>query len=350
MAAKTAVVLGATGVSGRSLVAHLTSLPDWSVIAVSRRKPDYATRARHVAVDMSDPAACRAAAPALAEATHVFYTAYVDRPMWVEQRAPNTALLVNMIEALEPVAKNLEHVCLLQGTKYYGHHLGPFKTPAKEDDARHMPPNFYFDQQDYLAAKSRGKHWSWSAARPHIICGFALGTPMNVIAVIAVYAAISKELGLPLRYPASPAAYSAIRQATQGELLARAMVWMATTPSCANEAFNITNGDYFRYEHLWPKIADLFEMPVGAPQRIDLQQFMPDKAELWQTMVARHGLRIADFGRVADWRFATYTFGSDWDQMSDTYKCRRHGFLEFVDTEAMFLHELQRFREERIVP
>jgi nucleoside-diphosphate-sugar epimerase len=350
MGRKTAVVLGATGVAGRALLAHLTSLSDWTVIAVSRSLPDFETTARHVVADMSDPASCAAAAAQLSGATHVFYTGYTDRPTWVEQRAPNAALLANMIDVLEPAAPNLEHVCLLQGTKYYGHHLGPYKTPAREDDPRHMPPNFYFDQQDYLVAKSRGKRWAWSSARPHVICGFALGTPMNLIAVTAVYAAISKELGLPLRYPGRPAAYSVVRQATEGRLLARAMTWMATTPSAANEAFNVTNGDHFRYEHLWPKIAEFFEMPVAAPASIDLQQFMPEKAAVWAEMVRKYGLRVGDFTRVADWRFAHYTFTSDWDQMSDTNKCRKHGFLEFVDTEKMFLDELRRFREERVIP
>src|SRR5690606_4320021 len=113
-------------------------------IALSRRPPDWPTKARHVSADLSDPADAKAKLGALAEVTHVFYAAYVDAPTWAEQRAPNAALLRNALDALEPAAKGLKHVCLLQGTKYYGHHLGPYKTPAKESDPRHMPPNFYF--------------------------------------------------------------------------------------------------------------------------------------------------------------------------------------------------------------
>ena len=44
----------------------------------------------------------------------------------------------------------LRRVVLVTGTKYYGSHLGPFKTPARESDPRHMPPNYYFDQIDWL--------------------------------------------------------------------------------------------------------------------------------------------------------------------------------------------------------
>ena len=49
-------------------------------------------------------------------------------------------MLVNVVEDLEPVAKELAHVHLMHGSKWYGKHLGAFKTPAKEDDPRHVPP------------------------------------------------------------------------------------------------------------------------------------------------------------------------------------------------------------------
>jgi hypothetical protein len=105
------------------------------------------------------------------------------------------------MDAIEPASPDLAHVNLMHGTKWYGNHLGPFKTPAKEDDPRHMPPNFYYDQQDLVAARQRGKTWTWSTARPHAICGFATGNPMNLVMVLAVYATISKALGIP---PSTP--------------------------------------------------------------------------------------------------------------------------------------------------
>jgi hypothetical protein len=48
-------------------------------------------------------------------------------------------------------------------------HFGPFKTPARETDPRHLPPNFYYDQEDFLISQSRGKTWSWSALRPDLL-------------------------------------------------------------------------------------------------------------------------------------------------------------------------------------
>ena len=59
-------------------------------------------------------------------------------------------MLENVLDGIEAASGGLARIVLMQGTKYYGSHLGPFKTPALESDPRHMPPNFYFNQQDLL--------------------------------------------------------------------------------------------------------------------------------------------------------------------------------------------------------
>ena len=121
----------------------------------------------------------------------------------------------------------------MQGYKVYGAHLGPFKTPARESDPPHMPPEFNVDQQHFLEAVSAASVWTWSAIRPSVVCGFALGNPMNLALVIAVYATMSKELGVPLRFPGKPGAYTSLIEMTDAGLLAEATVWAATTPECA---------------------------------------------------------------------------------------------------------------------
>ena len=246
---------------------------------------------RAIAVDLLDEADCGAKLGDLTGATHVFYCAFQARPTWAEHNAPNLAMLANSVAAIEAASPGLERVVLVEGNKIYGSHLGPFKTPAKETDPPHMPPNFYWDQEQWLRERQSGKGWSYAVLRPHTVCGFALGSPMNIITVIAVYAAISKELGLPLRFPGKPGAFNAVYQVTDSEHLARAMVWAATAPAAANEVFNVTNSDFFRWCNLWPRIAALFEMPEGPVQTIRLAEFMSDKAPLWQAMQRRHGLQ-----------------------------------------------------------
>jgi hypothetical protein len=52
-------------------------------------------------------------------------------------------------------------------------------TPMRETDPRHMPPNYYFDQIDWLTAYQRGKEWDWVELRPQTLCGFSRGSPMR---------------------------------------------------------------------------------------------------------------------------------------------------------------------------
>jgi len=345
-----AVVAGALGVSGRALVNHLVSLQDWEVIGLSRRSPEFQSPARYIALDLLDRSSVDACVASLGDVTHIFYAALQFGGNVFEEIAPNLAMLQHLVEAVERSSRSFRKVVLLEGAKYYGAHLGPYKTPAKEDDPRHMPPNFYYDQQDFLKARSEGKAWSWTALRPSSICGFAVGNPMNMATVLAVYGSLCRELGLPFRYPGSTASYSMIMEMTDAELLAKAMVWAALSDRCDGEAFNITNGGFDRWENLWPRLAEFFALPYAPPQRLPLAQFMSDKAPLWQAVVARYNLLDYTFHQAAAWPFAEAIFNIEYDVMSDTTKSRQFGFHECVDTEEMLLRLLTQFQRMRFIP
>jgi len=347
---KTMLVVGATGVIGRRAMLHLDAAEGWRAIGVSRRKPDDRTDAAHVSADLMDKDDCRSKLGALEDVTHVLYAAYSDRPTWAEQCAPNALMLENVLNGIEAASGALERIVLMQGTKYYGSHLGPFKNPALESDPRHMPPNFYFNQQDLLMERAATRPWRWTCLRPHTVCGFAVGMPMNLVAVIGVYAAISKEFGLPLRFPGTEGCYRAVFQVTDADLLARATLWAADAPAAADEAFNITNGDFFRWQHLWPAFADWFGMDYAPPQAIRLADFMADKEPLWREMVAKYDLMDTPFAQAAHWPFGDYIFNQDWDIMSDTLKARLAGFHDCEPSAAMFQRLFGELRERRFIP
>ncbi|MBX9590780.1 MAG: SDR family oxidoreductase [Hyphomonadaceae bacterium] len=349
-----AVVVGSLGVIGRYIVDRLRQDESWSTVGLSRREAADAPRYRHIAVDLLNRQDVEAKLAALTDVTHIFYAAFQAAPGaasgYASNIAPNRDMLINAVTAIAQSSKMLRRVVLVTGTKYYGTHLGPFKTPARESDPRHMPPNYYFDQIDWLTAFQRGRAWDWVELRPQTLIGFAPGTPMSILPAIAVYAAVSKELGLPLRFPGKPGAYAALYQVTESAHFANAALWAATEPRCGLEAFNITNGDYFRWKNLWPRLADVFEMPAGEPQAISLTQHMADKGGLWRAMVETYRLEPYDYGQLVGWPFADYVFGTDWDVMSNVTKSRQFGFHDVVDTEDMFCRLLRRFREARIVP
>jgi len=345
-----ALVVGAQGVIGRNLVDNLAARGTWDVVGLSRRGGAHSGNVRHIAVDLLDERDSIAKLSGLTDATHIFYAAYQDRGSWAELVAPNMAMLANTLNTVEPVAVGLRHVSLMQGYKVYGAHLGPFKTPAREDDPRHLPPEFNVDQQRFVEQLQRGKAWTWSAIRPSVVCGTTLGNPMNLAMVIAVYASVCKELDVPLRFPGKPGAYNTLLEMTDASLLANATVWAATDPTCANQSFNINNGDLFRWSEMWPKIADFFDIDVAPPLPMSLATVMADKEPVWDSMVDRHGLEPNAYSAVSSWAFGDFVFSWDYDFFADGSKARRFGFHEFVDTEAMFIKTFADMRSRRLIP
>lgn len=346
---KHCVIAGALGISGRALLEHLENDEAWNITAISRRPPDFKTRANFISLDLMAER-CASTLSELPGITHIFYGAHVRHSDPTQEAALNLQMLRNLVEGIETASPQLERVVLLHGTKWYGNHLGPFKTPALEDDPRHMPPNFYYDQQDWIATHQKGKSWTWSTLRPHCICGPAIGSPMSHLLGLCLYAVISRELGLPLRFPGTRGAFEAMYQYTEAALLARAMVWAGTEPRCANEAFNMTNGEVERWCNLWPHLARFFGMEAGQVQTISMAKFMADKEPLWQQICARHGLENHRLDQLVDWTFLDWAYSANYDQVSSLGKARRAGWTESVDALDMFRRQIGRLVEMRIIP
>src|SRR5262249_17763044 len=151
-----------------------------------------------------------------------------------------------------------------------------------------------------------------------LICGFAVGNPMNMATVIAVYATFCRELGLPLRYPGSAQSYGALMEMTDSDLLAKACVWAAESDRCDGEAFNITNGDFNRWENVWPHLAEFFQLACAPPLPLPLAKYMSDKGPLWQSLVKKYNLLDYPYEDAAAWPFAEAVFNIGYDIMSDT--------------------------------
>ena len=95
---------------------------------------------------------------------------------------------------------------------------------------------------------------------------------MNLARGIGVYAAICRELGLPLRFPGSLTTWSSVlHQLTDTAILGRAVLWSLDAVTARGEIFNVINGDQFRWKHISPEIAAAFEMTVEEPQPMPLK-------------------------------------------------------------------------------
>jgi nucleoside-diphosphate-sugar epimerase len=322
------------------------------VIGLSRNPPSSTSaRLRYIKADLLDAAASKAALADCRDVTHVFYTARAKfGEGGVETVDENLRMLRNVLDAVEAAAPGLEHVHLVEGTKWYGMHLGSMQTPAREDDPRHMPPNFYFDQEDLLRARQVGKRWSWSASRPGFIYDFAPERARNVVSTIGVWAAMCAEAGLPLDFPGKPGNFEALSEMTDATLLARAMVWMATAPAARNQAYNVTDGGLIRWRRFWPRLADYFGMRLGEVRPLTLADWMQDKGPVWERIVAKHGLKPTRMDQMVVWAFGDFLWHREHDVISSVIKLRQHGFHDTIDTEEQVLAHVRRYREEKLLP
>ena len=352
MAAKTALIAGATGATSKRLIEVLLE-DNWQVIGLSRHPPEVSKvpGLSYIRGDLFDQMNCARALAGAKPVTHLFYTARAGfGEGGVEDVRQNVTMLRNVLDAVDAAAPNLKHVHLVEGQKWYDVHLRPPRTPTREDDPRQMPPNFYYEQEDLLRSRQEGRQWTWSASRPHFVYDFSPERPRNIVSTIGAWAAMCSEHRLPLDFPGSPGCYSALMEITDATQLARAIVWMATNEKTQNQAYNVTDGCQFRWKGLWPRIAAHFNLPTGEVRPLKLADWMKDKDPAWERIVQRHSLTRRALQDIASWAFADFLWGLDCDNVADTTKIRLHGFNGVVDTGQQILAYLQRYRESRLLP
>jgi nucleoside-diphosphate-sugar epimerase len=350
MSSNKILVVGATGIIGGGMMQHLSQQKDFSVVGVSRSGAVTACGQPTLPVDLLDRHDCERQLGPLSDVTHIFFAAYQWQPNRADEVGPNKAMLANVIDTVAASSPALRNVVLVTGAKMYGMQWGSSRTPMREAESRHLPPNFYYDQEDLLRERQRGRAWSWTNLIPPFITGFAVGNAMNLVMAIAIFATISKELGVPLRFPGSEGAYRALQHFADAEQVAAAGLWAASEPKAANQAFNVANGDPTRWRYLWPKIAAFFEMDLDDPKAVPLATVMADKEPLWRQIAEGHGLVQSDFGKLVNWAWADYLFRMDYDVILELGKIRRAGFHPHPDTEDRFLTRFRELQRRRLIP
>lgn len=355
----TILIAGASGVVGAAAVEHFASLPDWEVIALSRRPVPLPEGVRHLSVDLTNAADCERAGPELAGVTHLMFAALFELPELVagwrdpRQMAVNDAMLRNTIDTLEAHAKGLRHVTLMQGTKAYGGHVEPAPVPCKERWPRHAHENFYWLQEDLLRERQPKAGWVFTVLRPQLVFGYAVSSPMNIMAAIGAYAAIRREQGLPLAFPGGG---RYINAGSDSRLIARAAEFAATHEIAANETYNVVNGDALIWQDIWGSVAQRFGMAVGPDEAIALTQEMPKQEATWARIVDRHRLKPLTLEELigSSWQFTDRAFAHGLAQPAHSVlspiKLRQHGFPGCEDTEDSLHFWLERMQANQLLP
>jgi len=357
---KHALIIGVGGVVGYNLCERLLLAKDWKVTGVCRRKASYLPeRVNVIECDVLETNLVRErfTEDKLRDVTHIYFVAWLERGSPKEQEKNNLQMLRNVVEQTERVSQNLQHVYLQTGTKHYGMHLGPqcgMTTPNREDDPR--PPkqegNFYYPMQDYLKDRvANGANWNWTESRPPWIIGFSIGKVMNVGVSLGVYASLLKEMGQPLIFPYGEKPFHALRDYVDINILTRGILWMSTHEHCANNSFNMQNGDYTRMEQLWPKLAEYFGMDWKlADKPFLVTDFVKDKGEIWNRICDKHNLQKFELSEVGTWQSLDVALNRDWDDITLMHKARKFGFNDCKDTEQMYWDFFDTLQNQKVIP
>lgn len=356
MVEKRALIVGATGIVGNNLARELVAEKDWDVYGVSRRPSHGLSAMTPILVDVLDAAATRRALASV-DPTHVFFGAWRRMTTETENCEVNGAIVRNVLDAVTANGTSLRHVALVTGMKHY---LGPFaayaerepETPFREDQPRLAVENFYYTQEDVVFAYARRHGFAWSVHRPHTIVGYAVGNLMNIGVTLATYASICKATGKPFLFPGSNAQWSGLSDVADARLLARHLSWAVRTPAARNEAFNVVNGDVFRWRRLWDAIAAYFEIEVATHPgaATPLEPRLAREASTWERLVAEHALQPRALDRLASAWHTDADLGRPFECVTDMSKSRRLGFSDYQDTERSFFDLFDQLRQERVIP
>lgn len=353
---KHALVIGSSGLVGSNLIAAMHNAGGWEITGVSRgRSANVDSRISSVAVDLLDEEAVRQKLEGLAP-THVFLCAWTMCESERENIRVNRGIVRNVLDAVGP-NRSVRHVALVTGTKHY---LGPFElyakgvpeTPFREEQPRLAAPNFYYEQEDAMIGASNKFGFSYSVHRPYTIIGHAIGNLMNMGTTIAVYASICKEMDLPFVFPGSQVAWSGLSEYSDARLIAKHLLWAANEPAARNLAFNIVNGDLFRWSWMWPRLAAFFGISDGpyAGRSTSLAAALSEAAPIWQQMIARHGLQPISLEKLASPWHTDLDLSRPFEIISDMSRSRARGFSDYQETERSFLDLFERLRRERFIP
>ncbi|WDF54179.1 SDR family oxidoreductase [Mucilaginibacter sp. KACC 22063] len=352
----TALVVGSSGITGSNLAESLIN-KNIKTYGLARR-PDIGIEGLvPVAADLLNKESLEAALKDI-NPTHVYLTSWMRNDTEAENIRVNSLMVNNILDVLSPKG-SVKHVALVTGLKHY---LGPFDayaksgtlplTPVREEHPRLALENFYYAQEDAVYAAATRDGFTWSIHRPHTVIGYAVGNLMNMGTTLAVYASICKELGRPFRFPGSTAQWNGLSDVTDARLLAEHLIWASTTKAAQNKAFNVANGDIFRWNWLWKQIADWFDVEVAEfdGNIHPLENEMTNDEPVWKDIAQKYNLKETSLSRLASAWHTDLDLGRPVEVMTDMAKSRKLGFTQYQDTRESFFDLFAKLRAKKLIP
>ncbi|KAH7182346.1 uncharacterized protein B0J16DRAFT_363284 [Fusarium flagelliforme] len=289
-----AVVCGATGISGYHTIRALLDTPDrWSKVYALSRKPlsgeclnmfseEQLQRIKHVAIDLLTDG--QTVADTLRKhgvvADYVFFYAYLSGDV-EDDMSPaaadelikvNVPLFDNLLDGLRISGLTPRRILLQTGGKNYGMHIGRVRTPLVESDPqpRHLQDNFYYHQEDALkryCAEHPGT--GWNVIRPFGVIGSAASAAITTFHPFAVYASVQAHKGEPLAFGGDWDEYLFESLFSTARLTGYLSEWAVLENKCANQAFNAQDGGPVSWERFFAELARWYGVDKGVVPPVD---------------------------------------------------------------------------------
>ena len=119
----------------------------------------------------------------------------------------------------------------------------------------------------------------------------------------------------------------------------------------------MTNGDVFVWPNVWPAIADALGFEPGEHLPLSLDREIRPQEAAWAEIRAAHGLKSGTLKEFVglSFEYADYTMGFGRTQpgppaIVSTVKLMQAGFVEVMDTEAMFAKAFAEMQAMKLLP
>lgn len=226
--------------------------------------------------------------------------------------------------------------------------------------------NFHFPQEDYLAERQKGQNWSWNVVRPEAIIGYTRKpNGMNSALTWALYFLVCKHLGEEARMPTNQLYWSNTDDCSDAGLIARLTIWASTNSSCANQAFNVVNGDHITWRYMWPRVAAHLGAEASTEQKFQktppkegevqqdfsLQEWSEGKRAVWDELCDKAGVPEAkSTWDSATWAYQDWVFQRTWSATLSMSKARRFGWTGYVDSYDSITAVFDKLKELKQIP
>ncbi|KEF55239.1 uncharacterized protein A1O9_08893 [Exophiala aquamarina CBS 119918] len=235
------------------------------------------------------------------DVTHAYFSSYVHKDDFIGLNNANQAFFENFQDALLATAPKLENCTLQTGGKHYNVHLMPVPSPAREAEERRKSPigNIYYEQEDYLIK-------------------------------------LCIELREEAKMPTNQVYWECYDDVSYSRLIADETIWASTDADTGNQAFNVTNGDYFSWRYMWPRVVD---------------GVVHGQEAVWDRICEKRGSAQAKASwDAATWAFQDRVFQHTWCATLSINKARQLGWIGHIDSFDSFTHAFEKFVELGQIP